>query len=212
MSTIKNIIFDLGGVVLNLNYHLTSTAFKKLGAIDFDKYYSQKEQVQLFNFFEKGLISKDEFLLSVQKIFPKEIMRKEITHAWNSMLLDLPDKRLKLLKELKKDYRLFLLSNTNEIHISYFEKQLKLVGQLNYFRESFEKIYYSSRINLRKPDKECFEYVLNDNAIKPEETLFIDDSIQHIKGAQELGIVAYHLKVSECISTLFPDIIQSKHH
>ena len=128
MADIKNIIFDLGGVILNLNYQLTSSAFKKLGVKNFDHYYSQKEQVDLFNSFEKGLISPNEFVLSVQKILPNYISKNNIISAWNSMLLNLPQKRLLLLQELKKSFRLFLLSNTNEIHIEFFEKQMQEAG------------------------------------------------------------------------------------
>jgi glucose-1-phosphatase len=211
MSEIKNIIFDLGGVILNLNYQLTSNAFKKLGINDFDNYYSQKEQVQLFNLFEKGLISSEEFIRSAQKKFPNNLAGNEIINAWNSMLLDLPIKRLSLLRELKKKFCLFLLSNTNEIHINFFENELKEAGHLEMYYNSFEKIYYSSRIKLRKPDLECFEYVLKENDINAQETLFIDDSIQHIAGAKKLGIITHHLKEKEDIITLFPDIVQSKH-
>ena len=212
MAEIKNIIFDLGGVILNLNYQLTSSAFKKLGVKNFDNYYSQKEQVDLFNSFEKGLISSNEFVLSVQKILPKNISKNNIISAWNSMLLNLPQKRILLLKELRKSFRLFLLSNTNEIHIEFFEKQMQEAGQLETYYNCFEKIHYSSRIKYRKPDKECFEYVLKENKLEPKETLFIDDSIQHIISARKLGINSYHLHENENINSIFPDIIQSKHH
>ncbi len=212
MSTIKNIIFDLGGVVLNLNYQLTSCAFKKLGVKNFNKYYSQKEQIDFFNLFEKGMISSNEFIISIQKILPKKELKNDIINAWNSMLLDLPEKRLRIIKELKKEFRVFLLSNTNEIHISCFENQLKASGKFDSYLDSFNKIYYSSRINLRKPDKECFEYVLKENQLIAKETLFIDDSIQHINGAKEIGIIAHHLKNKQCISTIFPDIIRLKPH
>ena len=212
MAEIKNIIFDLGGVILNLNYQLTSSAFKKLGVKNFDNYYSQKEQVDLFNSFEKGLISPNEFVISVQKILPNYISKNNIISAWNSMLLNLPQKRLLLLQELKKSFRLFLLSNTNEIHIEFFEKQMQEAGQLETYYNCFEKIHYSSRIKYRKPDKECFEYVLKENHLKAKETLFIDDSIQHVISAKELGINTHHLQGNENINSIFPGIIQSKRH
>ncbi len=211
MPKIKNIIFDLGGVILNLNYQLTSNAFKKLGVTDFDDYYSQSAQVDLFNSFEKGLISSKEFILSAQKALPNNLAEKDIISAWNSMLLDLPAKRLSLLQDLKKNFRLFLLSNTNEIHIAFFENKIKEAGQLETYYGSFEKIYYSSRIKLRKPNLDCFEYILNQNKILANETLFIDDSVQHIDAAKDLGIITHHLKKTENINTIFPDIIQSKH-
>lgn len=208
MAEIKNIIFDLGGVILNLNYQLTSKAFQKLGVNDFDNYYSQKEQNTLFNSFEKGLISTKHFIQSAQQLFANNLAENDIIDAWNSMLLDLPEDRLKLLQELKKNLNLFLLSNTNETHIAFFENEMKKRDQLETFHDSFEEIYYSSRIGLRKPDLECFKYVLKENNLIAQETLFIDDSIQHIIAANELGLKTYHLQKSEEISSIFPGIIQ----
>jgi putative hydrolase of the HAD superfamily len=212
MAEIKNIIFDLGGVILNLNYQLTSKAFEKLGVDDFDNYYSQKEQTSLFNSFETGLISTKDFIKSAQHLFTHNLAENDIIVAWNSMLLDLPEHRLSLLQELKKNLNLFLLSNTNEIHITSFENQMKKENQLETFFNSFKKIYYSSRIGLRKPDLECFEYVLKENDLLAEETLFIDDSIQHIHAATKLGLKTYHLQKNEDINSIFPDIIQSRLH
>ena len=212
MAEIKNIIFDLGGVILNLDYQLTSKAFEQLGVDDFDNYYSKKEQTSLFNSFEKGLISTKDFIKSAKHLFTHNLAENDIVVAWNSMLLDLPEHRLTLLQELKKNSRLFLLSNTNEIHITFFENEMKKKQQLERFYGSFEKIYYSSRIGLRKPDLRCFEYVLKENNLLAEETLFIDDSIQHIDSATELGLKTYHLQKNEDISSIFPDIIQSRLH
>ena len=212
MAEIKNIIFDLGGVILNLNYQLTSKAFEKLGVDDFDNYYSQKEQTSLFNSFETGLISTKDFIKSTQHLFTHNLAENDIIVAWNSMLLDLPEHRLSLLQELKKNLNLFLLSNTNEIHITSFENQMKKENQLETFFNSFKKIYYSSRIGLRKPDLECFEYVIKENDLLSGETLFIDDSIQHIHAATKLGLKTYHLQKNEDINSIFPDIIQSRLH
>lgn len=212
MAEIKNIIFDLGGVILNLNYQLTSKAFENLGVNNFDKYYSQREQITLFNSLEKGLISTKYFIQSAQQLFAQNLAENDLINAWNSMLLDLPEHRLKLLQELKKNLNLFLLSNTNEIHITFFENEMKKKSQLETFYDSFKKIYYSSRIGLRKPDLECFKYVLKENNLIAEETLFIDDSIQHIIAANKLGLKAYHLQKNEEISSIFPDIIQSELH
>ena len=106
MAEIKNIIFDLGGVILNLNYQLTSKAFEKLGVDDFDNYYSQKEQTSLFNSFETGLISTKDFIKSAQNLFTHNLAENDIIVAWNSMLLDLPEHRLSLLQELKKKFKL----------------------------------------------------------------------------------------------------------
>jgi putative hydrolase of the HAD superfamily len=161
---------------------------------------------------EKGLISTKCFIQSAQQFFAYNLAENDVINAWNSMLLDLPENRLKLLQELKKNLNLFLLSNTNEIHITFFENEMKKRGQLETFYDSFEKIYYSSRIGLRKPDLGCFKYVLKENNLIAEETLFIDDSIQHIIAADELGLKTYHLQKNEEISSIFPGIIQSELH
>ncbi len=207
MSEIKNIIFDLGGVILNLNYSATTDAFNALGFNNFDNFYSQEQQTDLFNDFEKGLISDKIFL----KRFKKEtaLEKIDIIKAWNSMLLDLPSKRLHFIKALKTNYSVFLLSNTNEIHIKHFEEKLLKENNLSLFKNSFHKIYYSCRINNRKPDLACFQKVLKENSLKAKETLFIDDSIQHIKGAQKLNIKTYLMEQNKSIIDLFPDIIQS---
>ena len=209
MSDIKNIIFDLGGVILNLNYEATINSFIELGLNNFDDLYNQKTQSELFNNFEKGLISSRTFISELQKI--NNSKDQSIINAWNAMLLDLPTQRLEFIFSLKKDYKIFLLSNTNELHIEYFENQLFKNDQLELFKACFDKIYYSSRMNDRKPNASCFNKVIVDNNLKTMETLFIDDSIQHINGANKLGIKTYLMKQNSSIIDLFPDIIQQAH-
>ena len=128
------------------------------------------------------------------------------------MLLDLPKERLDFILNLKKNYNTFLLSNTNEIHIQYFENLLSKNNCMELFKSCFNKLYYSSRINDRKPNASCFNKVIEDNNLVPFETLFIDDSIQHINGANKIGIKTYLIKQNSCIINQFPDIVQSKHH
>jgi putative hydrolase of the HAD superfamily len=121
------------------------------------------------------------------------------------MLLDLPTHRITLLKEVAQHYPIFLLSNTNEIHINAFEEIIFNQHQLKSLDSLFQKVYYSSRLGLRKPNKEIFEFVLNEQNLNPETTLFIDDSIQHIVGASKLGIKAHFLEKDIDVSTLFKD-------
>jgi putative hydrolase of the HAD superfamily len=209
MSEIKNIIFDLGGVILNLNYGATAAAFNALGLNNFDDFYNQKQQTELFNNFEKGLISEEIF---IEKFKRETALEKlDIIKAWNAMLLNLPAKRLHFIKALKNHYSIFLLSNTNEIHIKHFEAQLLQENNFSLFKKSFHKIYYSCRMHNRKPDLVCFQKVLNENSLKANETLFIDDSIQHIKAAQKLEIKTYLMEQNKSIIDLFPGIIQSTH-
>ena len=135
----------------------------------------------------------------MKKNFSNVINNNDIDNAWNAMLLDFPKERLILLAELKKDYRLFLLSNTNEIHINTISKILENNYGFKDLSHLFEKIYYSYKIGLRKPDIKIFQHVLNENGLIPEETLFIDDCATHIDGAKSLGINAYLLKDQETI-------------
>ena len=202
-NNIRNIIFDLGGVILNIDYNLTSQAFKNLGLSDFDKKYSQAKQNHLFDKLETGEISADDFSAQLMSYFSNSISPTEIEKAWNAMLLDLPVERIELLKKLSVKYRLFLLSNTNIIHYTAYSAYLQNTFGKMIFDDIFEKQYLSFEIGLRKPDKQLFELVLNDNKLNPSETLFIDDSIQHIHGAVETGIVAYHLQQPETIIELF---------
>ena len=208
MSQIKNILFDLGGVILNINYHLTIDAFKKIGFTDFEAFYTQKNQTEFFNLFETGHLSVSEFHEYIKKNCPSSITNNQINTAWNAMLLDLPIYRIEFLEMLSKKYQIYLLSNTNEVHISEFKKTIDATVGYDRFKNVFNACYYSSEIGFRKPKKACFNYVLKTNDLDAKETLFIDDSIQHIKGASSLGILSYLLKPGEDIVKVVPDIIQ----
>lgn len=183
MAVIKNIIFDLGGVIIRLALERTRDAFVKLGAIDFDSIYSQTAQSGIFDLFDKGKITPGEFRSELRKHIPQTTTDAEIDEAWNAMLMDVPKEKLELLSQLKPKYRLFLLSNTNVIHVKSFSAELLRVHGTADFAPFFEKWYYSCNIGMRKPDAEIFEFVLRENNLKAEETLFIDDSAQHIVGA-----------------------------
>jgi len=212
MTEIKSIIFDLGGVILNLNYSKTEDEFKKIGVLNFKEFYSQKKQTLLFDEFEKGKIKPEEFISSFKESENLKIKEIDFIDAWNAMLLEIPIEKLQFIDGLKKDYKIILLSNTNEIHIKKFEDDLKKNNMLEQFYKCFDKIYYSSRMGKRKPEENCFNQVLEENGLIAENTLFIDDSIQHIEGAKKVGVKTFHLEKNKSILDLVPDIIQSKHH
>ena len=205
MKKYKAIIFDLGAVILNINYQNTIDEFTKLGVKNAATFYSKKVQTNLFNQIETGIISSNEFLKALQK----ETNNANITQleqAWNAMLLDLPEERLQLIKKLKSNHTIFLLSNTNAIHINAFKKQLGDKKWLA-FCKLFDKMYLSHEVGLRKPDIEIFEYIQTEQKLIDEEVFFIDDSPQHIASAKKLGIHCHHLLENEDVITLFPDII-----
>ena len=211
MNEIKSIIFDLGGVILNLDYSKTENEFKKFGVLHFKELYSQKKQTLLFDDFEKGKIKPKEFISSLKESENLKIKEIDFINAWNAMLLEIPIEKLQFINGLKKDYKIFLLSNTNEIHIKKFEDDLKKKNMLEQFYKCFDKIYYSSKMGKRKPDENCFNQVLEENGLVANNTLFIDDSIQHIEGAKKVGIKTFHLGKNKSIVNLFPDIIRLKH-
>jgi len=197
MAKIKNIIFDLGGVVINLDIPRTIHEFEKLGIAEFGEVFSQLSQTPLFDQFDKGLISEADFFRSIKAQFDLTHPAHELERAWNAMLLDFPAHRLEQLLVYKQHYTTFLLSNTNATHIRSFEKTLSDNHSVDNLKPFFHKVYYSCEINLRKPDKEIFEFVLDENGLKPEETVFIDDTIMHVQAAQSTGINAVHLPKGE---------------
>ena len=205
MKKCKTIIFDLGAVILNINYENTIDEFTKLGVKNAENLYSKKVQTELFNKIETGKISNNEFLRELQKE-TKNAKIKQVKIAWNAMLLDLPKERLQLIKKLKDNHTIYLLSNTNSIHINAFKEELGNKKWLE-FCELFDKMYLSHELGLRKPDAKIFEYILNEQKLKAEEVFFIDDSPQHIASAKKLGINCHHLLDNEDITFLFPDII-----
>lgn len=206
--TVKNIIFDLGGVILNVDYTYTINKFKQFGIKNFDELYTQAQQTDLFDQLDKGTISPAEFRDELRNLEPTiQLTDEQVDEAWNAMLLDMPLGRLNVLLALKNNYRTFLLSNTNAIHVPLFSNIVKQVIGKSDLSEFFEKTYYSNEIGMRKPDAEIFEFVLNQNGLKANETLFIDDSIQHIVGAKAVGLHGYHLTGGETIDVLFADAL-----
>ncbi|MDC1352735.1 MAG: HAD family phosphatase [Flavobacteriales bacterium] len=183
LEGIKNIIFDLGGVILNIDYQLTVEAFKKLGIDDFEEIFSQYKQSTLSDDFETGRITELEFYEGIKTISGKDFTFEEYKNAWNALLLDLPKERINILKKLSKKYRLFLFSNTNETHYKEFVTKVE-----SDFNTIFEKTYYSHQFGKRKPDSDSFLSILKENNLIIEEILFVDDSIQHIESANLLGI------------------------
>lgn len=183
---IKNIIFDLGDVFINLDHSKSKAELLKLGIKKFTD-----EMLGCNVSYEKGLMSTEEFLSYYKVIFSK-LSNEQLIDSWNSILIDFPKYRLSFLEKIQNNYRIFLLSNTNELHIEYFKNQ---VGYDFYTRfvNCFEKIYYSHLIQHRKPENESFELIVNENGLKVAETLFIDDSLININGAKELGLKTWHL-------------------
>ena len=203
---IKNIIFDLGGVVLNIDPKLTVAAFESFGLKDVAAKYNFPNQVQLFDQLEVGEITPDQFRDGLRELFETRLTDEQIDEAWNKMLLDFPEGRLEALERVGKNYPTFLLSNTNEIHLEAYLKILEETTGRNDMNHIFDKIYYSQRVGMRKPDEKLFRLVLEENNLKAEETLFIDDALINVEAARKVGIKGYHIHISdEEVADLFID-------
>ena len=183
---IKNIIFDFGDVFINLDKPATYKELAKFGITEISE-----EMMKVYHQYEMGLISTDQFVEFFHKEF--KIEREDLVRCWNAILLDFPKHRLQFLKELKasKKYRLFLLSNTNDLHISWIQNDWGM-DLYNEFKNCFEQFYLSHEINLRKPDAAIFKYVLNKNNLKASETIFIDDTKENTDRAKELGMFVWN--------------------
>ncbi len=211
LKHIKNVIFDLGGVILNIAPEKTVERMKKLGITNFDRLYSELKQNETFDLLEKGMLSEDQFVAEILKHIDDPIEKEQILEAWNALLLDFPDERVALLDELNKSerFRTFLLSNTNGIHKKTYNEDL----YQNFSRrleDLFEKAYFSHEIAMRKPDPEIFQYVLRREKLEPSETLFIDDSEVNIAAASRVGLKTFHIKEGVSIVDLFPKQLTTK--
>lgn len=194
---IKNIIFDLGGVLLNIDYQASIDAFKALGITNFEEIFTQASQAHVFDRLEKGEISPAMFRGELRRISGMPLTDEAIDNAWNAMLLDLPWPRIDLLEGVKANYRIFLLSNTNAIHFPVFSDYLQRTYGYDNLDHLFEKQYLSHEIGMHKPHREPFDLIIRENGLLPEETLFIDDSKQHVEGAKLTGLKAFWLNTEE---------------
>ena len=206
MGEIKNIVFALGGVIINLDIPRTISEFNKLSTKPFESIYTQLQQSPIFDLFDKGQINESDFFLQLKDHLKEGVTNTQMKEAWNAMLLDFPIHRLQLLSALKSNYRVFLLSNTNETHIAQLESDLYKEHGYRNLEPFFEKVYYSCRIGMRKPDSEIFEFVLNQNNLNAHETIFIDDSPQHVAGAIKTGIQSYLLPRDKDVSALISEL------
>ena len=199
---IKNLIFDFGGVLINLDRQRCVENFRKLGLEKVDELLGMYSQQGIFMQHEKGLISSAEFRENIRGLLTKKVTDEQIDAAWNSFLVDIPTHKLDLLLKLREKYVVYLLSNTNDIHWKW---SCENVFPYRGFQveDYFEKIYLSFEMKMVKPDAEIFETVLADANIDPKETFFIDDSEANCMAAQVLGISTYTPQAKEDWSHIF---------
>ena len=202
LSGIKNIIFDLGGVILELDVNRTIEALTELGFPGLLNLENILTDYPFFLEFETGRINTDQFIDILISRAGDHTPRDKVIAAWDAMILGFKPENVELLLQIRDRYRLFLLSNTNSIHEKTYNNQLYRDHGIPNLSDLFEKVYYSHDLKMRKPDLEIFKYVLEDSRLVAGETLYIDDTEEHVKSALQLGMHAYHLKIPEKITQL----------
>lgn len=203
---IKNIIFDFGGVIFNIDHGKVEKAFRKLGLDNFEELFNQATQSSIFRDFEVGALSPDEFRQGIREITGLQVTDDVLDWTWNEILCDYPPHRIDLLREIASNYRLFLLSNTNIIHYDHYITMFKDLFGYD-FLSLFEDTFWSFKIGKRKPDPDPYLHIMDKCSLIPEETLFIDDSIQNITIARELNLQAFHLNNGMDVTELFDNAV-----
>jgi putative hydrolase of the HAD superfamily len=194
MRGIKNIIFDLGGVIINLDNQRTTDAFVALGLKNIKEYFGHGHAASFFKDYEVGRIDDRQFIDAIRKTGGLTVPDQAIIDSWNALLLDFPPERIQLLKQLRKNYRLFLFSNTNALHLAALRDIYTRSFGPGSLEDHFEKTYYSHLMGMRKPDKASYEHILLENNLQGPETLFVDDAIINVEGAEQAGLKGLYLR------------------
>ena len=184
-------------MICNIDVKITEKQFVELGFRVNDPAFPASASKKLFEDLESGNLTPQQFRDKLRPFFSMPVSDAMLDHAWNALLLDIPEPRIRLIEQVRKNYRIFMLTNTNEIHYLKYHETFKTQYGYDDFDSLFEKAYYSYRIGLKKPDPEIFRYVLSDSHLDPSETLFIDDTLMHVEGANSVGIHAHHLLIGD---------------
>lgn len=200
---IKNVIFDLGGVLLNLSVETTLQQFAALSGLTTEQVRDIHRAHPEFLAYEAGRMSSQEFRQGLRTIFDVDAPDVVLDECWNAMLGELPIERVQLLHQLKAKYNTYLLSNTNEIHLARVEQIVHRSHGLTSLDPLFHKTYYSHLLKLRKPDPAIYQHVLDENGLSASETIFLDDSIPNLNGAASIGIHTFHVARPDDIFPLF---------
>ncbi len=203
-ADIKNIIFDLGGVIINLSVEKTHQAFAELSGKSVEEIKSIVHHGAFFHDYERGLITDGEFREHLRKSLNLQVSDIQLDAAWNAMLLDIPMARIELLARLKQQYAIYLLSNTNNIHLQCFNNIVKNLTGQSTIDHYFHKAYYSHLLKLSKPDVAIYNYVLSQNNLAANETIFLDDNKDNLAGANKVGIQTFHVQHPDLIFSIFP--------
>jgi len=190
---ITTIIFDLGGVILDIDITRAFNQFKELGIGSESYNFGLNQGNPIFKDFEIGVISIDDFRNEIRKISKIDFSNEQFDQIWNSIIVNYPKENIEILESIKSKYRTFLMSNTNEIHYKYFNQLLNKQFKCENMDWLFEKTYYSHTSHMKKPDIQFYELIIKENNLMPQDTLFIDDSAENISAASTLGLQTIHI-------------------
>lgn len=205
-KNIKNLLFDFGGVIVNINKENAINRFKEIGVSNIEDYLGEFRQEGIFLEYEEGKLTTKEFCLALRKLSGKEdITEEEVDSAWLAFLVGIPEYKLKMLKELRKEFNVYLLSNTNP-SIMRWAKSNDFSAEGDSIEAFFDKLYLSYEIGCAKPDKEIYEYLIKDSGINPAETLFFDDGKTNIEVAQQLGFQTHLTDEKEDLNKIIAQI------
>jgi glucose-1-phosphatase len=202
-ENIEFLIFDLGNVIIDIDYDFSINELKRLLPIE---KHSLTEDFFTSNFhkdFEKGLISPEQFRNEIRKLYGENWADEQIDHIWNSLLREIPQERIDLIKFLKKNYRTAVLSNTNQIHVEKFDEILQQNTSEKSLFELFDVVFLSHEMGLAKPDVAIYETVLKKISISPDKVLFFDDLAANLEGAKKTGIQTYQILHQKALVEFF---------
>lgn len=203
LNNISTIIFDLGGVIINIDINRSVRAFAGHTNLSHKEIYTKFEEGSWSRDLEKGDIGPDTFRQEVRRSLNSDLNDEQVDRAWNAMLVDVPISRLELLAKLRDKYQTLVLSNTNAIHLAAFNKIISSTTQGGVINDYFDQVYYSHELGMRKPDIEIFSHIIDAHELVPQETLFIDDMAINIMGAKSVGLKTLHLTDQEYLAELF---------
>jgi putative hydrolase of the HAD superfamily len=202
-KNIKTIIFDFGGVILDIDPQITIKEFQKMGFKDVAKTKSKEFIEDIIRKFERGIYTPEVFRKKLRAFLELDVSDQKLDDAWNALIYDIPAERIEVLEQVKKNYQMLLLSNSNEIHYDLYVRDLQLRFGYREFDELFDKSYFSFDMHLSKPDPEVYEFIINQHDLKPSQTLFIDDNEENIAAASKLGLKTYLLAKPERVRDIF---------
>jgi epoxide hydrolase-like predicted phosphatase len=202
-SDIDAVVFDIGDVLVDISYDLTVSRFQALSNLDFQTVLGYSNQYEIFNQYERGELTTDDFIAQLKKHLREDVTDQQVIAAWNSMLVHFPSQKIDLLMRLKSQYRLFALSNINELHVNEVNRSVKMLYGVSQFSSYFEEAIYSNEVGMRKPEPRIYEHLIKKANTHPANILFIDDKLENIQAANNLGISTIHLTDRNKLVSIF---------